>query len=92
METLPAVIVSHPRAYPRPRPLALSLYVYVALFMVFAWAANSAPISEKFVPIFVSALVGSTVAIFWVWSYSDGKTDDDSLRSLILIGVVLEVL
>jgi hypothetical protein len=66
--------------------------LYVALFAAFAVAAIGAPASQGIVPIFISAMTGSAIAIFWVWSYSDGKTDDDSLRSLIIIGVVVDLL
>lgn len=74
-----------------PKPLAAALWLYVASFIAFALVAMNVPVTGNLVTIFVSAIVGSAVAIFWVWSYSDGKTDDASLRSLIVIGVVVDV-
>lgn len=75
----------------QPKPLAVALWLYVALFVAFALAAMYTPANGNFTSVFISAIVGSAVAIFWVWSFSDGKTDDDSLRSLIIIGVVVDV-
>lgn len=76
----------------KPRLLAWPLGLYVALFTAFALAAMQAPESGALALIFISVLIGATVAIFGVWCFSDRSPDLHSLRNLIFTGMVIDVI
>jgi len=71
--------------------LQRALLIYAALFLVFAWTALARPADEAFATIFFSALAGAGVGIALVYLFSQGRTDDTTLRTLIISGVLIDV-
>jgi hypothetical protein len=71
--------------------LRRALLVYAALFLLFAGLALSRPSNENFTTIFYSALSGAGTGITLVYLFSNSKTDDAALRTLIINGVLIDV-
>ena len=75
----------------RAKYLAHALQFYFACFTVCAVLSWIMP-DDNEAMIFISALVGSWLAIGLVWLYSEGKSDDSWLRQLIISGIIIDIL
>ena len=76
----------------RAKYLAHALQFYFAGFAIFAVLSWVIPDNNAEAPIFISALVGSWLAIGLVWLYSEGKSSDSWLRNLIFSGIIIDIL
>jgi hypothetical protein len=65
--------------------------MYAALFLLFACLALVRPADGAFATIFFSALVGAGVGITLAYAFSHGNTDGAALRTLIVSGVLIDV-
>jgi hypothetical protein len=72
--------------------LRLALIWYWGLYAVFALLAWLFPEGEAFAPIFVSAWGGAIIGTLLVWVFGNGRADDYAIRSLLVSGVIIDLL
>lgn len=76
----------------RSKYFARALQWYFLAFAIFALASWVLPEDNNSALIFISALVGSWLAIGLVWLYSEGKSEINWLRQLIISGIIIDIL
>jgi hypothetical protein len=76
----------------RPRRMFFAVTLYLLGYLSFAYAALSVPATEtpNIVGLFLSAIVGGAAGIIWIWAFGVGRTDNQALLRLILVGAVID--